>query len=101
VAHAERVIPVLRTDGGGAAFLDAPGLAAADLVAAVAGALGALDDQVVLTVHTDQPDAPDLVAAWCESADVELLATIDHGADATTLALRRARGSHVGRWQRD
>jgi TusA-related sulfurtransferase len=84
--------PTLVGDGGDAvAFLDAPGLGAQELLAAVVRVLASMSDGAILTVFTDDPTAPHMAADWSAGRRIELLAVIPHSdRDGTSLTFRRA-----------
>jgi hypothetical protein len=84
--------PTLVADSRDAvAFLDAPGLGAHELLAAVDSVLASMSDGAILTVFTDDPTAPRVAADWFAGRRDELLAVIPHSdRDGTSLTLRRA-----------
>jgi TusA-related sulfurtransferase len=92
VAAAATSRPTLVGDCGDAvAFLDAPGLSAQELLAAVVRVLASMSDGAILTVFTDDPTAPHMAADWSAGRRVEVLAVIPHSdRDGTSLTFRRA-----------
>ena len=84
--------PTLVGDCGDAiAFLDAPGVGAQELLAAIVRVLTSMCDGAILTVFTDDPTAPQIAADWSAGRRVELLAVIPHrDRDGTSLTFRRA-----------
>jgi hypothetical protein len=74
------------------AFLDASGVAAGELIAAVDEALVGRPALSVLTVYSDDPTCRRAIDDLCRCHEVMLVATIPHGGGGTTFTLRRSQG---------
>ena len=74
------------------AFLDAPGVAAGDLIDAIDEALATRPALSVLTVYNDDPTCRPAIHDLCRRHQVALVSTISHDSRGTTFTLRR--GQH-------
>jgi len=83
--------PILVGNTGDAVgFLDAPGVDVGALFDTIDDVLADMPAEAILTVYSDDPTCPEIVAEWCAERGVELLAIIRHEHEGTTLTFRHA-----------
>ncbi|MGI9622354.1 MAG: sulfurtransferase TusA family protein [Acidimicrobiales bacterium] len=78
---------LIEKDAEGVAFLDAPGLTAAEVVSQVASALVTMSPGAVLTVHSDDPATLQALPPWCEAAGHDVVSIIRHDEQSSTFVL--------------